>query len=176
MPVPLESAIQTFLCGGSRLPFGSGSFQSRHALRLPLSLGLALVAMVTGTVGSPLGCKFRGMSLCAWPGLSWCPMFASLVRNMLSAPLLEVYFSCRFFEFVLRFVVMLLLFGAVCYVSLVLAQFGRTLVWTGQGKNFATLHYKRRAPSWIKLRRPSRCRITSTRTARTGFEVPSHPR
>ena len=26
LPVPLESAIQTFLCGGSRLPFGSGQF------------------------------------------------------------------------------------------------------------------------------------------------------
>ena len=25
LPVPLESAIQTFLCGGSRLPFGSGA-------------------------------------------------------------------------------------------------------------------------------------------------------
>ena len=26
LPVPLKSAIQTFLCGGSRLPFGSGHF------------------------------------------------------------------------------------------------------------------------------------------------------
>ena len=47
---------------------------------------------------------------------------------------------------------MLLLFGVVCSVSMVLAQFGRTHVWTGQGYIFATLHYKRRAPSWIKLK------------------------
>ena len=82
LPVPLASAIQTFLCGGSKLPFGSGVFQSRHSFRLPLSLGLALVAMFTGAVGSPLDCKFRGMCLCAWPGLSWCLPFASLVRDM----------------------------------------------------------------------------------------------
>ena len=50
------------------------------------------------------------------------------------------------------FVVMLLLFAAVCSVSLVLAQFGRTHVWTGQGHIFETLQYKRRAPSWIKLK------------------------
>ena len=45
LPVPLASAIQTFLCGGSRLPFGSRTFQGRHSLRLPLSFRLALVAM-----------------------------------------------------------------------------------------------------------------------------------
>ena len=49
------------------------------------------------------------------------------------------------------FAVMLLLFGAVCSVSLVLAQFGRTLVWTGQGHFFVTLQYFRWAPGWIKL-------------------------
>ena len=149
--MPLASAIQTFLCGGSRLPFGSGIFQSRHALRLPLSLRLALVAMVTGTVGSPLDCEFRGISLCAWPGLSWCPPVASLVRDMLAAPLLKFSFSCRFFEFVLTLAVMVLLFGAVCSVSLVLAQFGE-LVWTGQEYIFATLEYMRWAPYWIKLK------------------------
>ena len=47
---------------------------------------------------------------------------------------------------------MLSLFGAVCSVSLVLAQFGRTLVWTGQGYIFATLQYMRWAPSWIKMK------------------------
>ena len=47
---------------------------------------------------------------------------------------------------------MLLLFGAVCSVSLVLAQFGRTLVWTGQGYIFATLQFMRWAPSWFKLK------------------------
>ena len=36
--VPLQNAIQTFLCGGSKLPFGGGVFQSRHSVRLPLSL------------------------------------------------------------------------------------------------------------------------------------------
>ena len=50
------------------------------------------------------------------------------------------------------FVVLLLLFGAVCSVPLVLAQFGRTHVWTGQGHIFATLPYKRRASSWIQLK------------------------
>ena len=50
------------------------------------------------------------------------------------------------------FAVMLSLFAAVCSVSFVLAQFGRTHVWTGQGHIFATLQYKRRAPSWIKLK------------------------
>ena len=48
-------------------------------------------------------------------------------------------------------VVLLLLFGAVCSVSLVLAQF-EELVWTGQGHIFATLQYMRWAPSWIRLR------------------------
>ena len=47
---------------------------------------------------------------------------------------------------------MLLLFGAVCSVSLVLAQFGRTHVWTKQGHIFATLPYKRRALTWFKLK------------------------
>ena len=47
---------------------------------------------------------------------------------------------------------MLLLFGAVCSVPLVLAEFGRTPVWTGQRHIFATLPYKRRAPSWLKLK------------------------
>ena len=47
---------------------------------------------------------------------------------------------------------MLLLFGAVCSVSLVLAQFGRTHVWTKQGHIFATLLYKRRALTWFKLK------------------------
>ena len=41
---------------------------------------------------------------------------------------------------------MLLLFGAVCSVSLVLAQFGRTFVWTGQGYIFVTLQYIRWGP------------------------------
>ena len=36
--------------------FRKRTFQCRHSLRLPLSLGLALVAMFTGTVGSPLVC------------------------------------------------------------------------------------------------------------------------
>ena len=56
------------------------------------------------------------------------------------------------FRFCPTFAVMLLLFGAVCSVSLVLAQFGRTLVWTGQGHIFATLQYMRWAPGWIKLK------------------------
>ena len=30
LPVPLESAIQTFSCGGSRLPFGSGAIPFRE--------------------------------------------------------------------------------------------------------------------------------------------------
>ena len=45
---------------------------------------------------------------------------------MLVAPLLE--FSLSVFVFVLRFAVMVLLFGVVCSVSLVLAQFRGTLV------------------------------------------------
>ena len=112
--MPFASAIQTFLCGGSRLPFGSGIFQSRHSLRLPLSLGLALVAMSTGTVGSPLDCKFRGMSLCAWPGLSGCPPVAGW--SMFCWWLRCSSFHCQFFDFVLRFAVMVLLFGVVCSV------------------------------------------------------------
>ena len=47
---------------------------------------------------------------------------------------------------------MLLLFGVVYSVSLVLAQFGRTLLWTGQGYVFVTLQYMRWAPGWIKLK------------------------
>ena len=49
-----------------------------------------------------------------------------LVNVMLVAPLLE--FSLSVFVFVLRFAVMVLLFGIVCSVSLVLAQFRGTLV------------------------------------------------
>ena len=49
-----------------------------------------------------------------------------LVNVMLVAPLLE--FSLSVLVFVLRFAVMVLLFGVVCYVSLVLAQFRGTLV------------------------------------------------
>ena len=49
-----------------------------------------------------------------------------LVNVMLVAPLLE--FSLSVFDFVLRFAVMVLLFGVVCSVSLVLAQFRGTLV------------------------------------------------
>ena len=104
-------AIQTFSCGGSfarafrecdpnvsvrriEASFRERTFQSRHSLRLPLSLGLALVAMFTGTVGSPLGCKFRGMSFCAWPGLSGCPPFAGW--SMLCWWLHCSSFHCRF--------------------------------------------------------------------------------
>ena len=35
---------------------------------------------------------------------------------------------------------------------MVLAQFGRTLVWTGQGFVFATLQYMRWALGWIKMK------------------------
>ena len=49
-----------------------------------------------------------------------------LVNVMLVAPLLD--FSLSVFVFVLRFAVMVLLFGVVCSVSLVLAQFRGTLV------------------------------------------------
>ena len=145
MPVPLKSAIQTFLCGGSRLPFGSGIFQSRRSLRLPLSLRLALVAMVTGTVGSPLDCKFRGMSFCVHGQV--CP---GVLRSQAWSELCW-RFRCSRFHFLVGFSSL----SYVCcdvVVSLVLAQFGRTLVWTGQGYIFATLQYMRWAPSWIKLK------------------------
>ena len=151
MPVPLQSAIQTFLCGGSRLPFGSGTFQSRHSLRLPLSLVLTLVAMVTGAVWSPLDCKFRGMCLCMARSV-----LGSTVRRLgqryVGGSFAQGFFFWSGFRVCPTFAVMLLLFTAVCSVSLVLAQFGRTHVWTGQGHIFATLQYKRRAPSWIKLK------------------------
>ena len=47
---------------------------------------------------------------------------------------------------------MLLLFGVLCSVSLVLAQFRGTLVWTGQECIFVTLQYIRWATGWIKLK------------------------
>ena len=50
--------------------------------------------MFTGTVGSPLDCKFCGMSLCAWPGLSGCPPFAGW--SMLCWWLRCSSFHCRF--------------------------------------------------------------------------------
>ena len=63
-------AIQTFSCGGSfarafgecdpnvsvrriEASFQERTVQSRHSLRLPLSLGLALVAMFTALWGHP---------------------------------------------------------------------------------------------------------------------------
>ena len=36
--------------------------------------------------------------------------------------------------------------------QLVLAQFGGTLVWTGQGYFFATLQYMRWALGWIEMK------------------------
>ena len=71
---------------------------------------------------------------------------------MLAAQLLEVSFFLSVFRVCPTFAVMLLLFGAVCSVSLVLAQFGETHVWTGLGHIFATLPYKRQAPGWIELK------------------------
>ena len=41
LPVPFASAIQTFLCGGSRLPFGSGFSETRFACRCPWYLHLS---------------------------------------------------------------------------------------------------------------------------------------
>ena len=64
----------------------------------------------------------------------------------------QVFIFLSVFRVCPTFAVMLLLFGAVCSVSLVLAQFGRTLVWTGQGYIFVTLQYIRWAPGWIKLK------------------------
>ena len=56
--------------------FLSGADISESSLAsLAIVLELELVAMFTGTVGSPLDCEFCGMSLCAWPGLSGCPPF-----------------------------------------------------------------------------------------------------
>ena len=75
----------------------------------------------------------------AWSGICWwllCSRFLFLVGFRVGP----------------TFAVMLSLFGAVCSVSLVLAQFEKTHVWTGQGHIFATLQYKRRALSWIKLK------------------------
>ena len=151
MPVPLASAIQTFLCGGSRLPFGSGTFQSRHSLRLPLSLRLALVAMVTGTVGSPLDCKFRGMSFVCMARSVLVSSVRKLGQRYVGGSVAQVFFFLSVFRVCPTLAVMLLLFGAVCSVSLVLAQFGE-LVWTGQEYIFATLQYMRWAPYWIKLK------------------------
>ena len=71
--------------------------------------------------------------------------------EVLAAPLLEVSFSGWFsnWSYVCCDVVAI---RCCLLCSLVLAQFGRTHVWTGQGHIFATLQYKRRAPSWIKLK------------------------
>ena len=91
------------------------------------------------------------MSLCAWPGLSWCPPFAGLFGGV-GGSFARGFIFLVGFRIGPTFAVMLLLFAAICSVSLVLAQFGRTHVWTGQGHIFATLPYKRRAPSWIKLK------------------------
>ena len=150
--MPVASAIQTFLCGGSRLPFGSGTFQSRHSLRLPLSLVLTLVAMVTGTVGSPLDCRFRGMSFVCMAKSVLVSTVRKLDQRYVGGSVARGFLFLYVFRVCPTVAVMLLLFGAVCSVSLILAQFGRTHVWTKQGHIFATLLYKRRALTWFKLK------------------------
>ena len=98
LPVPLASAIQTFLCGGSRLPFGSGLFQSRHSLRLPLSLVLTPVAIVTGTVGSPLDCRFRDMSFVCMTRSVLVSTVRTLVQSLVCGSVARgfffLWFSC----------------------------------------------------------------------------------
>ena len=82
--------------------FQERTFLSRHSLRLPLSLGLALVAMVPGTVGSPLDCRFRGW-VCVHGQI--CPVVSSVRKlglRYVGGSVAQVSFSCRFFEFVLR--------------------------------------------------------------------------
>ena len=100
--MPLANAIQTFLCGGSRLPFGSGLFQSRHSLRLPLSLVLTLVAMVTGTVGSPLDCRFRGMSFVCMTRSVLVSTVRTLDQRCVGGSVARGFFFLSVFVFVLR--------------------------------------------------------------------------
>ena len=54
--------------------------------------------------------------VCAWPGLSWCLPFAGLVRDMLAALLFEVSLFLSVFRVCPTFIVLLLLFAAVCTV------------------------------------------------------------
>ena len=101
LPVPLETAIQTFLCGGSRLPFGDGVFQSRHCFSLAVVLRTCTCRHVYWRCGITPGLQ-----------VSW-HVFVCLARSVLlstvrrlgqryvRAPLLRFSFSCRFFEFVL---------------------------------------------------------------------------
>ena len=102
LPVPLASAIQTFLCGGSRLPFGSEAIPFRVctlALWLVWTRRLDLLVLTLSLARCSSWC-LRPQLPVIMAGLyhrTWrCPPFASLVSDMLAAPLLEVSFSCRF--------------------------------------------------------------------------------
>ena len=99
-------AIQTLLCGGSRLPFGSGAIPFRETLQVSRHEFVCLARSV------------RVSSV------------RRLVNVLLVDPLLE--FSLSVFIFVLRFAVMVLLFGVVCSVSLVLARFEGRLYELGK--------------------------------------------
>ena len=145
-------AIQTFLCGGSRLPFGSGIFSESTLASLAVVLGTYTCrhdywhcVITPGLQVSWLGfvCMARSVLVSSVRKLGLRYVGGSVARGFI---FLSVFLVCP------TFAVMLLLFGAVCSFSLVLAQFGRTHVWTGQGHLVATLQYKRRAPSWIKLK------------------------
>ena len=105
------------------------------------------------------------LALCVPPGLqvSW-HVFVCMARSVLVSTVRRLgqryvggsvargFIFLSVFRVCPSFAVMLSLFGAVCSISLVLVQFGKTHVWTGQGHIFATLQYMRWAPSWIELK------------------------
>ena len=101
-------AIQTFPCGGSGLPFGSGAIPFRETLDWRrYAQGVVFV--------------------------SWFLLFAGFVCGLLAVLLLEVSFSCRFsslsyFYWYLSFPVQ----GVVCVYTARRADHG-THVWAGQG-------------------------------------------
>ena len=89
-------------CAEDRGFLSEADFQSRHSLRLPLSLVLTLVAMVTGTVGSPLVCRFRGMSFVCMTRSVLVSTVRTLDQRCVGGSVARGFFFLSVFVFVLR--------------------------------------------------------------------------
>ena len=138
---------RSFLSEAGQLPFRVDT-----RFDLPLSLGLALVAMFTASVGSPLVCKFRGMSLCVHGQV--CP---GVLRSQ--AGQCHVGGSvARVFVVGFRFCPTVCCDGCcfsvlVCSVSLVLGPVSRESLY-GLGKGISSQRSSTCAgpPGWFKLK------------------------
>ena len=143
MVFSLESAIQTFSCGGSRLPFGSGAIPFRET-----QLAAVSSHFLSGVPTTRRDARMFTKHVSCFRLVVVCVECVHLVRSPPSWCDTRVTCFSRFFVL------------CSCHFRLKAWFEGCTArradhgthVWTGQGHIFATLPYKRRAPSWIKLK------------------------